>query len=1678
MFCTKFALISLTDSLLQCCIFILLLSFVFIYTGTFQLIDLKIFEMEEFCKHMNISHPPIITLQEAIEIHSTLPQEDVTSLHELPMYMLNRIMILDCGSRKIPKSLNPLVPTQNITLSDMINLISQSKTDTNAREVHPMDVFIYLFIKCDPLFRQTFVTQVSKCQLSLPLITTYPSALNPTFYLFALKTLYKDYLTNDNVGKSFSVTEEKMPIISFIRIGECGKSQKSEMLNQIIGIPDYFFHRNLLGNSKMRFLFDGTVEIAWLLPKSNYQSTESSSFIILNLRGDASQFSKQLNFITDVSTLIYLFIPFNQCDSQMSQYLIDFHQQFGSKSVYLLYQGDKSERIDFEEVIPKFLRNLRDSVLFLRKESLGEDSNILSINIFSNLRNVPLIRLSLDDCLEIARKNSISIDLDESNISVCQPVVDRIIMNMLGTVKNEPIQSKHLADVKQSMLPLQGDCWLRWAEAKRESHKLGKPEMLESANKIMNETRQEQLSFLRNPSSLLSDILGHCKTFGRSGGEFYTIWHLLRNDFNSLSKLHLPPLYEEYKKFHRLSYSTDIDSNLSLDEQHVRQIERRENLTTAAKNIARASFGIEHIFRELGQVFETFSNCKRKERINLERSLELQVDCLRIVAAHLLNEGHAFEIIDGDVNHVAIDWVSGVLESLANIIGHKRKIFVLSILGTQSTGKSTLLNTMFGADFPVSSGRCTRGIFMQLIPIEKKLRSQLKYDYLVILDTEGLRAPELSINSIYKRDNELATLAVGLGDLTLINMSGEGHSDVQDILQIIVFAFIRMKESFSKPRCIFVHQNVPDAHAHTNLLTARSNLIKTLDKMTECAALQENRNTFYKKFADVIEFHPEEEVFYFPGLFEGQPPLNRISAGYSNKAVNLRHCLLNCFSNNEGKVFQTVIEWSNKLKLLWKSVLEEDFVFSYRNALEVTSRFELDHKISSWHSTYIQSLNNWKSESLNQLFNADLDHLDEIWKSLMHQLQQERIQPSIEISLQNKLIKSCFVEHDHMEIFTQWKANTDQYFERKREKLLEKMENEYQMIYEFQKTKKKIDETFVKCRKDIVLKVITLFTEMNRIGVSLKDKSVIDSKFSTIWIEWKSQINVHYPVLSDISNDLQSALLESEIIKSMHAISDKSTLINDTENFIAIGEESFENLSILLSETDSKSFYFTLNNLLKRIHISIGYITNIFSRKVKRDAGNNQFKTVLGILTTECDRNINDYLSSLYNNESPYDQNSFHIIIHQCYETLSKHNSSQKCNFQFSLELNNDFIFDFIFYQCCKAIPTLKKIHNQFISKTSLDIKFNQLEENLRTTFNQLCEGIESEYLCASELAKITMSGLKDSLTDTVPQLFLAVFMDDPKHNTTYKDRSSLILSILRDLARNKVFDDYLSYIQHPINFLVDYIQKQLKRYSQVENARKKLKKKILEKVNLFTVFYSEACYQTWTHEDTEVPIIWMKFKSEFYSKIKHKIRNVSFNDLDVLDIHKISNYSQFCNFYSEELKRLVEETEWIEWIVSIIEKEVSLYKTITDPILECEELCPFCNELCQLSCGTHEHYCGTFHRTKGVNGWRILSNQKIFLYNCTSGIKYKGKFYYHHVLYNYVDYKTVNSRFKSWKILGEDDLDSKYWNWVLYQFEDEFVAHYEILKNECTSQWSNLTEEEVIKDLENHYHNHIFRKD
>ena len=131
-------------------------------------------------------------------------------------------------------------------------------------------------------------------------------------------------------------------------------------------------------------------------------------------------------------------------------------------------------------------------------------------------------------------------------------------------------------------------------------------------------------------------------------------------------------------------------------------------------------------------------------------------------------------------------WIEEVLKSLGELVGTTKRIFVLSVMGVKSSGKSTLLNTMFGIPMKTSVGQCTRGVDMQLLKVE----GRQEYDYILLLDTEGCRAPEYHGSPLNeKRDNQIATLSILLSDATIVVIPGENDAAIKEILPVVLMAY-------------------------------------------------------------------------------------------------------------------------------------------------------------------------------------------------------------------------------------------------------------------------------------------------------------------------------------------------------------------------------------------------------------------------------------------------------------------------------------------------------------------------------------------------------------------------------------------------------------------------------------------------------------------------------------------------------------------------------------------------------------------------------------------------------------------------------------------------------------------------------------------------------------------------
>ena len=111
---------------------------------------------------------------------------------------------------------------------------------------------------------------------------------------------------------------------------------------------------------------------------------------------------------------------------------------------------------------------------------------------------------------------------------------------------------------------------------------------------------------------------------------------------------------------------------------------------------------------------------------------------------------------------------------------NKKKLLVITILGPQSSGKSTLLNYLMGSKFHVSAGRCTKGLNAMLIRTNFEETREI-----LILDSEGIFSIERN-DPMY--DRRLAIFCMAVSNVLMINIKGELNVEIEKVLQVAIYA--------------------------------------------------------------------------------------------------------------------------------------------------------------------------------------------------------------------------------------------------------------------------------------------------------------------------------------------------------------------------------------------------------------------------------------------------------------------------------------------------------------------------------------------------------------------------------------------------------------------------------------------------------------------------------------------------------------------------------------------------------------------------------------------------------------------------------------------------------------------------------------------------------------------------
>ena len=1559
------------------------------------------------CKY----YPQKLSIQDAIQIREdTLIANDesqdpskYSSLY--PFFVLQKILAFDSKCR-IP--CNKAVSAEGSKKREPEDKSdSESDESENGDLIHPMDGLLALIHCCDNFLRQDIFSRMATCQIAVPLLLPDPYTGELTIPIWAMRSIVKEFELPG--GKEFwcRIVEYPTPIVSFLKIGSLSIS-KSDLINKTMSKAgnEPFFCSNC---SAAKIIVDGLVEISWYMPGDGLFNMPIG---FTNLRGDAKNhdLEKQVDFLCSVSSVNVVLLSSDVFEDATKEAALHLLQKLSSDKAQgksILVYTNKETKNTISEFIGetekfKFLKYERSLSDTLRKKLFKIlSSNSIGVSLFSATCH-----------------SEISLDEHDGKCVKGRELMEQIYL-ILKDCKYSP----------KDLLPLQSpELWHIWAdldkEQYRQRHKHVLPQEGErkwiqdlSTNEYRDIIRRDKEEMRKCQYDEVKKQKGEGKTAPLLLQSFINalkiddtmvLWYFMRwlsIELENLSQLTLPPLYAK-----QLEIKKKLSESQGKGDEKA-QMECLNKLRESVKRIIDASFGVEHLIREVGQMYEAVA-----EHEDVTKP-ECIVKHLPEIAAQMLHDGFILELLDGNAAHMPIKWISAVLKSLAELLKGEGKndpqIYVMSVLGIQSTGKSTLLNTVFGTRFNVSAGRCTCGAFMQLIPVHPSLYEKAGVQYFLLIDTEGLRAPELESVAGFEHDNELATFVIGIADLTLINVNGSVAGDIDDILNVAVHAFMRMSEVNLKPTAHIVHQNMTAVAAKSKLMQGRIMTMEKLDKMTRAAAKETDLDHKYKCFSDVIQFDNYKDVSEFVGLWNGELPMAQVSTGYSRQAQQLKLDIINkCIQSRSRNTIPVLLTHLHKL---WNAIIQEDFVFTFQNIYEIVAYKALEVKFSDCAFKFMTDMNIQQQAAENELYGCVPCQLDAILTKHTELLEKSALEGLKKYEQE----MMDFFKDDPMML--KWKFD----IERRLSLLCKELQSsakEYCMqAHQAKKDCIEIDAE----RETLIISIQQNVRELiKQIGHNNYTQEELTRIFDETWVGWISSMQIKPFKILDIP-----AVVGNCIVQSFP------------------GQEKYIRPK-LMDEGLKHTEFVVIAKHIKGKTAKFQKMFNLFSKShALQKAQRHTDKTFV---------EVQNYLKSISTSQRNFSKS----LVMDLLQIVKRRKEIMSQDFDFTYIYEVDVAIT----ACSKAVPVFEEMIAIFRRKHDPHVLIeNEMKPIFRLTFIQMVNKVEYEKTAAQTLCRQLKEPIEKCVLQSLSSLIFKEMISS--HGWT-KDKQTFIGKILLEMGEQlnkeigekpKERDGFELCIEFITNFR-ESLEYWAKHFTEqhCESHSPDISAMAKEELNKTINFLIEKLQHTSCATSQPGNVNIREWLQSFHCLVTEKIQ-VSLIDLNVIQDGELSNLSFFTDKIKDELERLRNKLCQNITYEETIGRE-SAHEMVVKRVAGCTKQCPFCGAPCEHSDHTKVVPHSTHHRPQALRKYRWIEDESPILDVCTNLVSTicnfrnadtNGK---HHL------YKKYKQIYPDWLIPADKSFEaSLYWKWFIAQYSTRIKDLFHFKKIEIPEGWKKL---------------------
>ncbi|XP_041840636.1 interferon-induced very large GTPase 1-like [Melanotaenia boesemani] len=1531
------------------------------------------------------------SLSKILEIEEkTISDEDVKCKSDIPWYFLKKLMMVNVTARNAKYTLVCDSNCDDASESKKLDLKNLVRGPTSDHISNPLDIITALFLCSDGFVQQEMALKMSMCQFSVPLLLPNCDTTQCTLMLWAMRDIVKKYRPQHLLeSKGFieeRIVHSQLPMISFVRLGECSLS-KSEILNKLLSSSqqyhDTFVHHNMECGDNPRKISNGLTEITWYLPCGNQNmDIFVEPVAIANLHGDIASFETQFSFLCQTSAAVFVFF-----DDLNSGCKLLTHQIYKAQ-IFLVgnHQSKNFSLEDLERIATELCLTNKNIILKTKTMNDADFVKCLRKSVSDAAEN-PQMKMSVEQMADVAHELGILVDEDSPECQAGKQKADAITEDIQDILK-----------YKEDQLPLQGEIWKELTFLEKEEFRLRKigSENIEQYKSDL-QVQKEELRKKQNSYDMSAAMTCFIDAISSSRTERCYFLKWMRMNLDNLSCRKLSGLRELYKEKSKGSENTDEIKNID-------------------RQLSNSSLGTEHFFREMGQIYEASVSLPETD---LSRK---QLQHLPKLCAQLLLDGFPLELVDGDASNIPLRWVSDVLSQLNDLVSPKNKIKVVTVLGVQSTGKSTLLNTMFGVQFAVSSGRCTRGAFMLLIKVNEDVKKDLNCDFMVIIDTEGLKSPELAqLDNSHEHDNELATLVVGLSDITIINIAMENSTEMKDILQIVVHAFLRMKEVGKKPKCQFVHQNVSDVSAHEKNLRDRKLLLQQLNEMTQAAAKMEKKEE-NKSFTDVMEYNPNTGNCYVPGLWNGNPPMAPVNAGYSEAVYELKKNILHLLGESEASA-NKILEFREWMTSLWNAVKHENFIFSFRNSLVADAYMRLCTEFNKWEWEFKKETYTWVTKAETRISNfgtVAAKSATSDMTQLLTQLKSEAVSvlSKWETKLQDNLKEYFKQTEGHVYLVERYREDFTNSAKSLRRELENSVINQLTAAADIRRGMKELDE-IKKNHTTVIQKAVCESINKCRKKKVEMTEIELDKEFDEMWNETLKKLSFFEQKPKDVFDSVSHCLIANLSTKGSHAcklLHEKKIKDCGLEPYKCKADGTWKKVKNVLTTLTFKDF--------------------VKMRQQEADS-----------IIDSCTQFVTEKLERKCDYHDTYIQEILHIID----ESLKKRTD---------MNIDTEFEVSLKQHICGFAARRFQEMHLEFLRVNDPHRCLDENKEKFRDDFQDVFHKRDQ---CQKKAAEFTEQCLKPAVEDFVNRSLGPDIVDEMLTKEQFSTRMSFQYSLLLDLLSDDKFDGLCRYCFSYESYVKEKILQQVKKHFSNSSATFKFEDRRLQSmINSI----NDAIKHTKTKKCGDLKT----FVEEMCKELGDKLV-ISQDALGAFMILNNADQDQFAHWLTVSVEDMAEtlrkKFKNTTFETKLKRLHVNPQNELFNRVVGCGKQCPFCKVPCDAGGGAHTSHFASLHRPEGLGEYRFTTTGKLVTDICTSSVLSDNRFSCSATKGKYHPYKNYKEIFPDWNIPPDSSLEaSDYWKYVMAKYNKDFAKAYGAEPADIPDCWRKITKEQAKQSL------------